>query len=458
MSPLRAGLLALLLPVAGGAVVGCSGMGVEEPAEEAQAVEVVDPAVLSKTWVIAVASDEIRAPFEANKGWIRLVSHRDVRVASSMLARDGGLSAARAHAEAASLFRQAALLVAHSFIQTYGHTGQPTDPAGTAHLLMVSHILAGDLDAARREAGKMSKVPPELAAWHRPWASWLEAGGQWPPDLSDLPVDLPVKPTVGSWPMLSDLPHYRLPERGGSEYKVDYADPGALAALALWHEAAAVAAAGPAQADAVLAFGGRYRWPIEPAASAADLPLELAFGSDFLLPGDASFLAAVVGGQADAVTAHADRSLLAHLAERARVKGALSPEVAIDLAAGLRSELLAAQVEASGGDRVFHRPFADLAEVAVLRGLALVAEAEGDRESSGVLRINAKDKSIKGAGCPSFLLSLAAWDAANRYPARGTEIVHNLARRYPSLEAARYGLDALALRVSRERVDQGVGM
>jgi hypothetical protein len=75
-------------------------------------------------------------------------------------------------------------------------------------------------------------------------------------------------------------------------------------------------------------------------------------------------------------------------------------------------------------------------------------EAEGSMETSNNDYVSS----------PLGMLSLAAWDAGNRFPTRGQEIIHNLAKRYESLEAARYALDVLALRVSRSGAGDSVGM
>ncbi len=448
---MRVRLLLVLGLLVGG--TSCTDSGSDAPAVEAEAV-----ADLAGAWQVRVADPTVREPFETNKGWVRLVNHRDFKSAAGMLNRAGGLAAARPHAEAAGLYRQSALLVANAIVETYGKTPQTTDPAGVAHLLTVAHAVRGERDEARKHSDAyVGGAPDGAAPWHQPWRAWLEAGASWPPDLSSLPLELPAV-GLGEWPELVGMPHYSLPERDGSTYTIAFADPGALVALAMWHDATAAAAA-PAEREALLAFGGRYRLPVEGPAPQVEVPLELLFGSDLLVPGDAAFLADVArGAGAAAVDGWAGRSLLADLAAKARVDSRVSTEKAIDLAAAVRRDVLARMVAPTGTEEGFHRPFADLAEVGVLRALALVAEAEGDREASGVLRINAMERSTNAAACPTFLLSLAAWDAANRYPARGTDIVHNLSRSYPSLEAARYGLDVLALRVSRERVDQGVGM
>jgi hypothetical protein len=108
--------------------------------------------------------------------------------------------------------------------------------------------------------------------------------------------------------------------------------------------------------------------------------------------------------------------------------------------------------------QAFQRTFANIASVGATRCLALVAEAEGDRETAGRLRIAAMERSDKETANPEGLLALAAWDAGNRYPMRAQEILHAELARFPALEVARYGLDVLALRVSRERPGETAGM
>ena len=85
----------------------------------------------------------------------------------------------------------------------------------------------------------------------------------------------------------------------------------------------------------------------------------------------------------------------------------------------------------------------------------MVAEVAGDRETSGRLRLQARDRTDLGNHLkdPVSLLSLAAWDASNRNVHRAPELLHNQTGRYPELEVARYGLDVLALRVQKERIE-----
>jgi hypothetical protein len=388
------------------------------------------------------------------------VMKRELRSAVRDFGALGGISAARAHAEAAAMYRQAALMAAHSYIETYAKTPSETDPLGTAHVLTVSYALLGDLEQARAQSKRLQGSQDPSLPWHAIWSEWLAgATPSWPPDFAKLPSPLPT-PAVGEWPEIEGMPHYALPELAGSSNKLELADPGALVALAQWHAQAARLAAAE-QSAAADTFGARYLWPVEARPSVApSLPLEMIFGSDYLVPEDGAFVAELTGPAGPAaVESHKASSLLAAIAASSRVDGKIDAERAVDAAAEVRKGFAAEMLKANGGQEdASHRTFAAIAEVAALRALALVAEAEGNREVSGILRINALEKSDGATACPSGMLSLAAWDARNRYPARASDIILQLSRRYPSLEAARYGLDVLSLRVSRERTQLPPGM
>ncbi len=441
-------------------LVGCTG-GAEttDPAAEHDAASAIPAERLDATWVVGLATEDALGPYASEPGWVSLVMKRDVAAATRQLGAKGGLAAARAHADAAALFRQAALISSNSLVEVYGKTPEPTDPLGAAHLVAVGLAVRGDLEGARQAAQPLADAASDpTQPWHAPWKPLL-AGGTWPVDLSGLPMELP-EPSPGGWPDVPEPPHYSLPERGESQASRTMGDPGALVALALWHDAAANAAAGQ-QAALLATYRAGYRLPVEPAvAPAGDLPMELLFGSDLLVPGDGAFLADLHGAAgAGAVDAHADTSLLAWLAQQSRVEGKVSAERAVDLVTQLRTDLVErASARTGGTTQGHHRQFADIAYVGALRSLALVAEVEGDREASGRLRINALEHSDKATACPVGLLALAAWDASNRYPLRALDILHGQASRYPSLEIARYGLDVLGLRVNDERTGETPGM
>ncbi len=451
-------LFALLLS---GALVTAVGCGSDE--DTAPVVETSDltlaPERLAETWPVQLATEESIKQYTQKQGWMSLMWKRDYRKAVAELGPAGGLEGARIHAEMGALYRQAALLSANALVETYGETPQPTDPLGVQHLLAVSYAVNGDLEKARAASAVLGDTDDPTQVWHAPWKTWLAGEAAWPPDLSGLPVDL-GEPKPGGFPTVEELPHFSLPELGGSAATRDMGDPSALIALALWHDAAAKAAAGD-QYPLVAVYRAGYRLPIEASLGpGADMPMDLLYGSDMLTAGDAPFLADLHGeGGAKAVDAHAAKSLVAHIALISRKDGKIDAERAIDIVSEMRTALVSAASAKTGGN-VLHqqRMFADIAFVGTLRNLALVAEVEGDREASGKLRINALERSEKATACPVGMMALGAWDASNRYPLRAQDILHNQARRFPSLETARYGLDVLALRVSRERTGQTPGL
>lgn len=444
------GTAGLLLTLWGG-WWGCGGASSQDARVE-NPTEGVPVERLEPTWVVALASETDVAKWANDEGWVSLVIKRDYGRAVQQLGRGGGLPAARAHAEAAAVYREAALLMSHALVEVYGETPQASDPLGTRHLLAVSYAVLGDRAKAKASS---DALPPDdvTAAWHGPWKSWLATpDAPWPPDLSSLPVTLP-KPAVGEWPQPTDFLVYEMPEQAGSTSKRSMADPGLLIALAEWHEAAAHLAAPDAAAQVDSLRAGYYLPADAPPAPAGDLPFELYFGSDQLVPGDAAFLADLHGPKgAAAVDAHAATSLLAEVASRSRVNGKVDAQAALDVVSRLRDDLVARAAAKAGGEAGHQRVFADIAYTGALRALALVAEVEGDREVSGLLRINALEHSQKHTACPVGMLALAAWDASNRYPLRAQEILHGQIKRYPTLEVARYGLDVLGLRVNSESV------
>lgn len=439
----------------------CSGGSETTATPEPEAPSVaVSAELLAQSWPMQMNDEALLASYAGKPGWISLVTRGDLRAAVDELGPEGGLAAARAHAEAAVMFKQAALLSATAAQQTYGGSARDTDPLGAQHLIMVGEALNGDRAAARAIAEASVQAMGEGQAFHDPWVAWLTSDAAFPPDFSGLDLGLP-EVAVGAWPTLSTEPHYQLAERVEGSSNLDVTDPSALVALALWHDAAARTAAGDSAA-AVDLFGARYRFPIEAAPPATgELPMEFVFGSDFLVPADASFLAALTGETgAAAVEQYAETSLLASLAVACREGEALSVDKAQDAAALVRDDLLEGMKEAADGNTLgHHRVFADIASVGVLRAMALVAEAEGNRESAGILLIGAMERSSsQHTADPEALLYLSTWDAHNRYPVRGTEILHNLIRRYPNLEAARFGLEVLTLRESRSRGSQNPGL
>lgn len=451
--------------VAAFALASCSG----EPTGDASVSDGAAPAAhegwteatLANSWPVLMLDEANLNPFLANEGWTKLVGERKVDKATKMLGKSGGLAAARGHAEAAGIFRQTALVSGYSFIETYAATPFPTDPLGVAHLLTVSYAITGNIREAKAQSAKYLSTTGDdhpARVWHMPWAAWLDAGATWPPDLTALPMSL-GEPTAGEWPEIPQSPHYALTEQDESKRERTMGDPGALVALVLWHEAAARAAAGD-QANLVDVASGRYAMPVEPLVTdRTPLPPEFLFGSDYASPGDAPFLLDLMAtADFSKLEEHVSSSVLAAAVNRSLVDGKLASEAAIDASAELRDAILEAAKAKFGKVESFDRQLADTASMGLVRNLALVAEATGDRETSGILRISAKDRSEGHTSDPVGLLAFAAWDASNRSPQRPADIIHQQSQRYTALEVARSAVDVLAIRVGRETTGQSGGM
>ena len=473
-------LLAALL-LAGGPVVasvamvsGCGGGGCGTGAPEVPAAElatqVLPQALAEATWPVRMADDAARAPFEAHPGWA-LLFQRDHGQALAAFSSDrgDGRGLARTHAELAALYRQAALLGARSAQNTYGDARAAEDPVEVDYLLGVAAALDGKPDLARAAFTALGDAGPEpLKQAAAGWQAWLAAGSAWPPDaaLTAIPgAPGPVEP--GQAPEVGSLPHFQLVERSAEQRTVEVGDPTSLYLLARWHEAAARQAA-PADGEAIDLYLAPWRLPAErapaPAAGntaattgspttappgAVSIDDAWLFGGFVLAPADLRFLAEASTEGVAAVTRHQADSPLAAAVAPAIVDGQVVPDRMLDQAAWLGQQLEARMAARAGSEQPFHEPFARLGMVAVLRAGMIVADANGQFRDAGVLRINALDRSVEAAADPVFLASVAAWDAGNRNALRAQELVHGLVRRYPPLQAARYSLDSLHIRTSR---------
>lgn len=460
---LPARLLIGLGLVVGTVHLGCSGETpdddqVPEVAKETPA-SAVSSDLMAQSWPVLVAKGDARAPYESG-GYVQLTYHRNPRKAVSSFGDDQALGRARAHADAAAIYRQAALTAATAFVETYEPPlAQPYDPAERVHLLMVSKAILGDAEGAKAALAEVQALGDAnvAKAWSAPWVAAVEAG-TCPSDFSASPFQ-PPSVAPGQWPTIDDQrPSYTVAERdpGSNTFGVD--DPTLLVQLALWHDAASKMAA-PGQEKMLELYGARYRLPCEGGVASEDaLPLDLMFGSDLLTAGDGAFMAALTGEQGlAAVESFQGKSLIANIAVAARGEGGkIEHQRAVDIANDLRKSWRSLQLEAAGEEHGSHMVFADVAMAALYRDLAFVAELEGDRETSGKLRIAALDMGERhSASTPAGLLSLAAWDADNQYTIRGLDIIHQQARRMPSLEVVRSALDLLAIRVGRSRGSGG---
>lgn len=399
---------------------------------------------IDQSWVVLHAEEATLGPYAEKAGWVSLVMQRDYAAAARALGPEGKIPAARAHAELSYLYRQAALAAAEAWVGAYGDGGRRPS-SGAEHVLTVSYAILGRLDSARAEAARF-RGDDASGRWHRPWREWLSSDASWPPDLRELPFALPP-PAPGALPDVTDLPHYTIVEADGAWR--DAGDPGALVALALWHEVAAAAAdGGAAAAMKVVRAGGRL--PVEPVpALEGEIPPELMFGSDHLTPADAAFVAAVSGDgpAASLVGSWAGKSIVAWLASRALVSGKLDAPSLIQRVEALEEVLrVRADQRTDGRPLAHHRTFAAIGAVGVLRSLVIVADQLEDSRGAGALRAEVEKRSVRAAADPVGLLALAAADARLGASASARAKVDAQVGRYPSLAVVLYALDALAER------------
>jgi hypothetical protein len=255
---------------------------------------------------------------------------------------------------------------------------------------------------------------------------------------------------VGIVPEASPAPHYELPEQMG-EGVVEVSDPTQTIRLAEWHEAAALEA-DPA-AGRILDLW-RFDWL--PAIGGESLGLAGLFLGPWMSDADLDFVRAVqLAGNAEQAFAIQD------WASKSAYAAALVPcvskevdaECVIDRAADLQSQLETAMETAAGEKTADHPMLASHARVGLIRAASRLARTLQDEKGEGLLRLAALDASDGDAIDPLYQLSMAAWDTHNRNPHRAQALLHAQVARAPGLDAARYSLNGLYLRVSRDAGD-----
>ena len=432
-----------VLALAVGAVcaTACEGTQEEIPAEAVEAA--VSGSLIRSTWMVQVAEPGKLDALAGQAGWqaFHTRSYGQALAASADWAGAG-----RVHAEVSALYRQAALLAARAFDETYREDQRREgDPVEVTYLLGVARVILGDVDGARTHFGQVgSSTVAEVIAADTAWSARLEGAADCVALAGELAVFELPEPAAGVLPEPPPAPHYELPETVG-ERRVRSADPTVLLQLAAWHEAAAIAAIGEDRAGALI---DPWRLACEPAPAARATPPVL---EDLFLSGFASAADLTWAATGEPPSSRADTSPYASvLAPCQTVEDRFDPTCAGDAARKLQDQVEAAMEKVAGGPSPNHRAMAAFTEVGVLRAGVRVADALGDREAAGLLRISAKDQPDEGAAEPVFLMSLAAWDVGNRNPLRAQELLHAQVARAPGLDAARYALDSLHLRVSRD--------
>lgn len=422
--------------------VACEGGPEDAPKKVVQAAVTGDQ--VRGTWMVKVAEPGKLDALAGHPGW-QAFHARDYAKALAAGAEWDGVG--RVHAELSSLYRQAALLAAQAIEQTYKpEQRREGDPKEVEYLLGVAHLVLGNTEAARAALGQNgSSTDAALAAADTAWAERLVADAPLVARIDDARLWPLGGTVVGESPDFAPAPHFELPETVGDR-RVKTGDPTVLLQLAAWHEAAAITAIGPQRTAALIA---PWRLPGEAAVTVdpSVIVLEDLFLSAFGTAGDLARASGSPAGDSG--------STFQDLLAACDGTGAAKAQCAADAAGQLRQQVLSAMEMVSGSPSPNHRAMAAFAEAGALRAGVRAADGAGDREAAGLLRIAAKDQSDEAAVEPVFMVALAAWDAGNRNPLRAQELLHAQLRRAPGLDAARYALDALHLRVSR---DSGPGM
>ena len=424
-------------------LIACTGGEPEvDPVEEPAAAAIGTPELLGGTWMVQVSHPGGMESL-SSAGWQSIYENN---AAGALRAFGGeGVESGRVHAEAAAVYRQAALVAAWSTLGTYGEElRRDFDPPEVDYLMGVSSVVVGDVDAARSRLGQ-GGADTALAAADAAWVGMLDglAYAGWE-DEALYPLG---EVASGSLPELAPAPHY-LFDVEGTEAKLELADPTVLLQAAWWHEAAAVAAAGQEQTDALLGpwrLAGEERRP-----GAGELPVEALFLSCWSSSGDLAYVAALDEGTppVEAMEAHAATSLYAAAAKSCHLpeKG-IDPDCIETASRTVASELEGAMEQAAGGVQADHRMFASFARAGVLRTAARTEDALGNDYNAALIRTLARDASVGPAADPAFLLSLAAYHSGTRNVLSAAELLHGQVTIVPGLHAARVQLDALSLRV-----------
>ncbi len=437
-------------------VAGCVG-GEAEP-DPVGATRIVSSSSVSATWMVQVAPGPKLAPLVQHSGW-QAYHGRDYQAAMASFG-DPGVPTARVHAELAALYRLTSLAQARALLQTYGgDQRREGDPPEVDYLLGVAQVIVGEFEAAKGLFGKNRSSPIKVLAAAD--AAWVERVDR--PDPRALGTDAALYPLPpveeGGLPDSPGAPHFEIP-MGDTTLKA--ADPTALMQLSQWHAAAAEKAGGASVAHALL---DPWRWPGEvrgtPGAEGAE-SVEARFLSGWTTAGDLHLVRALAAS--DGLELEGLQALLDGLRDGSPYAAVLSKcvkapsfevECVLRRAADLPGQVEEAMELAAGSSSADHREFAAHSGFGALRVAVRAAEAVSDPQMAGLLRLNALDAGVGPVFEPLFAMDMAAWDAGNRNPHRAKELFHGLSNRAPGLDGARYALDALYLRVSR---DVGVGV
>jgi hypothetical protein len=283
------------------------------------------------------------------------------------------------------------------------------------------------------------------ASWATLFASGAGLTGEALPSvagLGDVEVGTIPSPSI-------DAPHFHLPETVGDR-TVAATDPTVLAELAAWHQSAALMAGGNSTLHCTV-------WGSDCSGEAnGEVTLSDIFLSPWMNADDLSFVSAIGSGvTTEELFSIHDSSVIAVTLSECVTEDSVEVECVQGKASSLRAAILDRMNAVAGEESADFRDLAQLSEVGVIRAAIRLSEMVGDEQSSGLLRIGALEAERPPTLDPIFQLEMAAWDVGNRNPRRASELLHVHENRLAGLDSARYSLDALNLRVSR---DAGAGL
>jgi hypothetical protein len=468
LTGIAAGLIFLLALTS-----ACRNQKTQAPPRPARAASVLPEPLLAGTWALRMAADSERAPYENHPGWAILVMRRDYPAALGAFTQSPALADGqfRVHLELAAAYRQAAILASQATLALWRDDPREEDPGEVTCLIGISEALLAMPDQARSHLDACTSASMDLERSVLAWKAVIHEKAaliEGPrPDLLatscdraglEFPAPTPgISPDVGAGARLAFRDRV-----DGRE--VPTGDPTILAGLAVFHERAALLAIS-GQKELVSAFLDPWRLPVETmsraqagdrsdaASTALSVPDALLFGSTFLGAGDLVFLSDASNHEgAEAVGRHAADSPLAATLQPCvdAAKPTIDVDCVVSRASALQEQVRTAMAGKGGGQQGFHRIFAALARVSVLRAAERLARRIGDEQAQGLLVIDTLDLSADSAAEPYFLLAAAAFDASNRNTTRAEDLLHGQEGHMPGVEIARYPLDALHVRISRE--------
>lgn len=421
--------------------LACGGGGESTPPPAAAEVVQVAPELLAQSWQLAFASPDAMGEMASQPSWGAYFK-KDYEAA--IAAFESPAAQARAHAELAAAYRQAALLQANAIVQTYGEgQAREGDPSESAYLLGAAHWIHNQRTEALESLNSVAAGSSQVAGLK-------ETASRWTSEAPGLPASAELgEPAAGVLPRLPQNPHYEFPEQVG-ERMVEASDPGLSLHLSQWHETVAT------ELDPASGMWlNPWRLPGEESSSASDLEAGTLFLSPWMTSGDLELVGELASAEPASVdlSAYSSRSAIAQLLESCIGEG-VDAECVVDQANGLHKQLMAA-MEAAAGQSADHPMLADLGKAGVIRAGVRLAQHRGDEQAEGVLRVAALDTATGPSVDPVFQLSMAAWDTQNRNTQRAQDLLHGQRFSVPGTDAIRISLNALSLRVSR---DAGAGM